>query len=131
VLLGYEPVFLQAWESNRDFSSNVVPRADPALFASALKGMQEPLGRGVWVFDASDTTNLRQHSTIPFALPSPQSAFEGRVFGPYLVIRSRRPLETPARYTAVSETVMRLGRRLGIADAGVNLKTMLQADSGL
>lgn len=129
VLLGYEPLFLQAWESNRAFSSNVVPRADPALFASALKRIQEPLGRGVWVFDASDTTNPRQRSTIPFALPSPQSAFEGRVFGPYLVIRSRRPLETPARYTAVSETVMRLGRALRIADADINLKTMLEAES--
>jgi hypothetical protein len=129
VLLGYEPLFLQAWESNRAFSGNVVPRADPALFASALKGMQEPLGRGVWVLDASDTTNLRQRSTIPFALPSPQSAFEGRVFGPYLVIRSRLPLETPARYVAVSEAVMRLGRDLGISDADINLKTMLDAAS--
>jgi hypothetical protein len=131
VLLGYEPLFLQAWESNRAFSSNVVPRADPALFASALKGIHQPLGRGVWIFDASDSTNLRQRSTIPFALPSPQSAFEGRVFGPYLVIRSRRPLETPARYTAVSEQVMGLGRRLGVADADINLKTMLEAESGL
>ncbi|HEY6606352.1 MAG TPA: hypothetical protein VIZ44_08390, partial [Gaiellaceae bacterium] len=101
------------------------------LFASALKGIHEPLGRGVWVFDASDTTNPRQRPTIPFALPSPHSAFEGRVFGPYLVIRSRRPLETPGRYVAVSETVMRLGQELDISDADINLKTMLEAESRL
>jgi hypothetical protein len=130
VLLGYEPVFLQAWESNRGFSKNVIPRADPALFTSALKGLREPLGRGVWVFDASDTTNLRQRQTIPFALPSPNAAFEGRVFGPYLLIRSRRALATPKRYIDVSEKVMRLGRGLGINDADVNLTTMLQARSG-
>ncbi len=129
VLLGYEPLFLQAWESNRAFSRNVIPRADPALFASALKDLREPLGRGVWVLDASDTTNVRQRQTIPFALPSPPAAFEGRVFGPYLVIRSRRRLETPRRYVAVSEAVMRLGRGLGINDADVNLKAMLQARS--
>jgi hypothetical protein len=129
VLLGYEPVFLQAWESNREFSRNVIPRADPALFTSALKGLREPVGHGAWVFDASDTTNLRQRRTIPFVLPSPKSAFEGRVFGPYLVIRSRRPLETPMRYLGVSETVMRLGGVLGINDADINLKTMLQAQS--
>jgi hypothetical protein len=129
VLLGYEPLFLQAWESNRAFSRNVIPRADPALFASALKGLREPLGRGVWVLDASDTTNVRQRQTIPFALPSPPAAFEGRVFGPYLVIHSRRPLETPRRYVAVSEAVMRLGHELGINDADVNLKAMLQARS--
>jgi hypothetical protein len=131
LLLGYEPVFLQAWESNRRFSSNVIPRADPALFASSLKDRGEPLGHGVWVFDASDSTNVRQRQKIPFALPSPQAAFEGRVFGPYLVIRSRRPLRTPAHYVDVSERVMRLGRDLGINDADVNLKTMLQAKSRL
>jgi Dolichyl-phosphate-mannose-protein mannosyltransferase len=131
VLLGYEPVFLQAWETNRAFSGNVIPRADPHLFASALKGLRRPLGRGVWVFDASDTTNVRERLTISFAVPQPRSAFEARVFGPYLVIRSREPLRTPARYVAVSERVMRLGRRLAIADADVNLKTMLQAESRL
>src|SRR6266511_61221 len=48
VLLGYEPVFLRAWEQNRSFSDNVLPRADPALFADALEGIDIPLGRGVW-----------------------------------------------------------------------------------
>jgi hypothetical protein len=131
VLLGYEPVFLEAWEQNRSFSSLALPRADPALFAAALKDLQEPLGRGIWVFDASDTTNLRERRTIPFALPEPESAFEGRVYGPYLVIRSRRPLGTRARYVAVSEGVMRIGRKLKIGDADVNLQTLLHAESRL
>src|SRR5439155_18930532 len=51
VLLGYEPVFLRAWEQNRSFSDNVLPRADPALFADALEQIDGPLGRGIWVFD--------------------------------------------------------------------------------
>jgi hypothetical protein len=64
-------------------------------------------------------------------LPKPESAFEGRVYGPYLVIRSRRPLVTRERYLAVSETVMRLGRKLRIGDADINLHTLLQAGSRL
>jgi 4-amino-4-deoxy-L-arabinose transferase-like glycosyltransferase len=131
VLLGYEPVFLAAWEQNRSFSSHALPRADPALLAAALKDLPEPLGRGIWVFDASDTTNLRERRTIPFALPKPESAYEGRVYGPYLVIRSRRPLGTRARYVAVSEDVMRIGRKLKIGDADVNLQTLLHAESRL
>jgi len=129
VLLGYEPLYLRAWEKNRSFSAYAIPRADPGLFADALKEVPEPLGRGVWVFDASDTTNVWERQTIPFALPKPESMFEGRVYGPYLVIRSRDPLETRARYLAVSETVMRLGRDLRISDADINLRTMLQAES--
>jgi hypothetical protein len=72
------------------------------------------------VFDASDTTNLKERQTIAFALPSPRSEFEGRVYGPFLVIRSRKPLLTPSRYLSVSQRVMRLGVRLGIGDADVN-----------
>ena len=129
VLLGYEPVFLQAWEQNAAFSDRVLPRADPALFADALKELPLPLGRGVWVLDASDTTNAAQRSHIPFALPQPMSAFEGRVYGPYLVIRSRTALMTRARYVRAAKRVLRLGRSLEISDADVNLHTILVAES--
>jgi hypothetical protein len=131
VALGYEPLYLGAWERNHSFSRYALPRADPQLFADALCGVPEPLGRGIWIFDASDTTNLWERQTIRFELPHPASAFEGRVFGPYLVIRSRRPLGTRDHYLAVSEEVMRLGRRLQIGDADINLHTMLLATKRL
>ena len=131
VLLGYEPVFLRAWEEDRSFGEHVLPRADPGLFADALKGLPLPLGRGVWVFDASDTTNVQQRTHIPFVLPQPASAFEGRVYGPYLVIRSRAPLVTRERYVRVAERVLRVGGTLRINDADVNLHTVLLAKSRL
>jgi hypothetical protein len=64
-------------------------------------------------------------------LPRPQAAFEARVYGPFLVIRSREPLVTRAHYVAVSEEVMRLGRTLGIGDADINLRALLRAGSRL
>jgi 4-amino-4-deoxy-L-arabinose transferase-like glycosyltransferase len=132
VLLGYEPLYLRAWEENRgSFSANALPRADPALFASALKDVSEPLGRGVWVFDASDTTNVRERQTIARVIPKPASDYEARVFGPYLVIRSRKPLVTRARFVAASIAVLRVGRGLHISDADVNLHTVLVARSRL
>jgi hypothetical protein len=131
VLLGYEPVYLQAWEQNRSFTGHTLPRADPALLATALKDIPEPLGRGVWVLDASDTTNVLERQTIPYVVPRPRATFEARRYGPYLVIRSRRPLGTRANYLSVSESVMRLGRRLGIGDADVNLRTLIGAASRL
>jgi hypothetical protein len=131
VLLGYEPIYLRAWENNRALSVHALPRADPALFAAALKDVPEPLGRGVWLFDASDTTNAWQRQTIAFVRPRPHSVFEARAWGPYLVIRSRRALVTRARYIAVSKDVLRLGRSLQIGDADINLHTILQAESRL
>jgi hypothetical protein len=131
VLLGYEPVFLRAWERNRAFSNRVLPRADPALFAEALRGLPLPLGRGVWVFDASDTTNARQRETIRLVVPRPAAAFEAHVYGPYLVIRSRSPLRTRRHYLAVAERVLRVGRMLQINDAEVNLSTLRRVASRL
>jgi hypothetical protein len=129
VLLGYEPVYLRAWERDRSFSRHALPRADPELLAKALKDVPAPLGRGVWVFDASDTTNVWERQMIRFALPEPATAFEGRAYGPYLVIRSRKPLRTRQRFLDVSEEVMRLGRTLQIGDADVNLHSLLVAES--
>jgi hypothetical protein len=129
VLLGYEPVYLSAWERDRSFSRYALPRADPDLLAKALKDVPEPLGRGVWVFDASDTTNVWERQTIRYAVPRPAAEFDARRFGPYLVIRSRQPLRTRQRFLDVSEEVMRLGRALRIGDADVNLHSLLVAES--
>jgi uncharacterized membrane protein len=131
VLFGYEPIYLRAWERDRSFSSYALPRADPALLAASLKDVPEPIGRGVWVLDASDTTNVSERQTIQFLLPAPAAAFEGHVYGPYLVIRSREALVTRARYLALSAKVMRLGQTLQIGDADVNLRAIRQAESRL
>jgi hypothetical protein len=131
VLLGYEPLYVAAWEQNDSFSAHALPRADGELFVAALRKLREPLGRGVWVFDASDSTNAWERQTIPFVLPTPGSAFEGRAYGPYLVVRTRRPLVTRLRYLSVSKDVLRMGRALQIGDADINLRTMLQAESRL
>ena len=58
VLLGYEPLFIQAWERNPDFPLVVLPRADADLALHNLLELDRPLGHGVWVFDASKTTNF-------------------------------------------------------------------------
>jgi len=128
VLFGYDPVFLGAWERNRSFPETVVPRADAGLALSELTSA-DALCRGVWVLDAGDNSNRPPRSTIALRLPSP--AFEGRTFGPYLVLRTREPTLTPARYLNFAEGAMRLGKELGIVDDDGNLRTVLVAEEGL
>jgi Dolichyl-phosphate-mannose-protein mannosyltransferase len=127
VLFGYEPLYLGAWERKRGgFSSTVIPRADAKLALDSLREART-LGRGVWVFDASDTNNFTQHLTIPLRYPNPRSDFEARAFGPFLVIRSRRPTRTPMEFLLESRQAQILGRSLGAGDADVNLLTADQA----
>jgi hypothetical protein len=83
----------------------------------------------VWVLDAGDSNNRPPRPTITLRLPSP--AFEGRVFGSYLLLRTREPTRTPARYLAFAESALRLGKELGIVDDDGNLNTILLAKGRL
>jgi hypothetical protein len=128
VLFGYDPLFLGAWERDRDFPETVVPRADAKLALAELRSAGS-LGRGVWVLDTGDKDNRPPRSTIALRLPS--RAFEGRAFGPYLVLRTREPTQTPARYLTFAESAMRLGKQLGVVDDYGNLRTVLAAKARL
>ena len=127
VLFGYDPLYLGAWERGGPITRTVVPRADPTLALAALRTKPEPLGRGVWVLDASDTNNVVRRATIPLRVPSPAGAFQARVFGPFLVIRSREPTGTPLRFLQQTRSVMELGKQLDLGAADVNLHTALVA----
>ena len=131
VLFGYDPLFVGAWERSRDFfPATVVPRADAKLAVDALRSAPS-LGRGVWVLDAGDNNNRPPRATIALRLPAPEAAFEGRVFGPYLVLRTREPTRTPGRYLALAASAMTLGRELGIVDDDGNLHTIELAQARL
>jgi hypothetical protein len=124
VLLGYEPVYLDAWKRSSGFSRIVLPRADARLQARELRHAARPLGRGVWVFDAYDTNNIVRRLRIPFRLPRPAGAFEARVFGPYLIVRTREPTVTPIGYLRQAAAATVLGRTLAIGDADINFATV-------
>ena len=127
VLFGYDPLFLGAWEQNHAFSSIVVPRADTKLALRVLYRAHKPLGRGVWVLDASDTNNFDPKPTIPLRIPRPSSQFEARVFGPFLVVRSRQPTRTIREFLLQTQAVQFVGQSLYIGDSDINLLTVERA----
>ncbi len=127
VLFGYEPVYLGAWERSRNVSRTVVPRADARLALEVLRKAPRPLGRGVWLFDAAENNNFAPMLTIPLRLPWPEREFEGRIFGPYLIIRTKEPSVTPRKYLEQASQVMILGKSLLIGDADVNFVTVRRA----
>ena len=106
-----------------------LPRADAALaLAHARAAQPKPLGRGVWILDASERNNLRPRLEIENRDPGPRGLFEPRVFGPFLILRTRAPLGTEDAYLAAAARAMLVGRSLGIGDADVNMQTIERAD---
>jgi hypothetical protein len=127
VLFGYEPLYLGAWERNRSsFPTTVVPRADPDLALRVLR-REAPLGRGVWVLDASERNNIHPRLEIERRLPSPAAPYVVRAFGPFLVIRTVRPVVTPKAFLYYAARALLVGQQLGIGDADINLRTVVLA----
>ena len=131
VLLGYDPLFLQAWERSDDVPLTVLPRADADLALHNLLELERPLGHGVWILDASKTTNVARSLEVPLVSPRPAGAFEVRSFGPFLVIRTREPVVTPKRYLLRAGQAMLVGKRLYLGDADINLPTIERAARAL
>jgi Dolichyl-phosphate-mannose-protein mannosyltransferase len=130
VLFAYEPLYLAAWERrNSTVSRIVVPRADPKLALETLRETAKPLGRGVWIFDAGDNNNFVKRTQIELRLPFPRSEFEGRVYGPYLIIRTRRPTRTISRYLDDARKVELVGKSLAMGDADINYATIRRAQA--
>jgi 4-amino-4-deoxy-L-arabinose transferase-like glycosyltransferase len=127
VLFGYAPIFLTASEQSSRVPTWVVPRADPKLALAALHSAPKPLGRGVWIFDAGSNNNFAPKETIPLRRPFPHSAYEARVFGPYLVVRTVKRAITITHYLSEASQVMILGKELYIGDADVNFFTVRRA----
>lgn len=128
LLFGYDPLFLGAWERNRAFADTVLPRADARLTLRVLRRQPRPLGRGIWILDASERNNLKPRLEIENRDPGPPGMFVTHAFGPFLVIETEAPVGTPDRYLAAAARAMLAGRALGIGDADVNLQTIERAD---
>ena len=130
VLFGYEPLYLDAREAGAPFGSVIVQRADPRLAVESLDEAPKPLGRGVWVFDASDQSDQsRVQLTIPESAPGP--VFEARAWGPFLVLRTKEPVRDAEDFFRDTAAVQVEGRILGIGDSSINLQTALAALSRL
>ncbi|HXH88306.1 MAG TPA: glycosyltransferase family 39 protein [Gaiellaceae bacterium] len=131
VLFGFEPLYLGASERNDAFPLRVLPRADANLALSTLLNLERPLGRGVWILDASEPNNAAPALEVELRSPVPASAFDVRRFGPFLVIRTREPTVTPARYLERAGQAVLVGKALWIGDADINLLTVERAARAL
>jgi hypothetical protein len=132
IFFGYEPIYLGAWERNHAAARIVLPRADARLAAGRLRELARPLGRGVWIFDASDTNNCPCVRSLSIERRVPRfGSYEARVFGPFLVIRTARPTVSPRAYLDDAAQVMIVGKSLFIGDADVNFVTVRQAAARL
>jgi 4-amino-4-deoxy-L-arabinose transferase-like glycosyltransferase len=126
VAFGYEPLYLDALEDGASLGKVVVQRADPGLALDTLSEADKPLGRGLWIFDATDQLDAsKQRFTVSSVSPGPQ--FEVHAFGPFLVVRTKKPTLTAETFFRDTAVVEYQGKLIGIGDAGLNYQTAVTA----
>jgi hypothetical protein len=133
VLFGYDPLFLGAQEAGGAVGEVVVPRADPQLAVQALTAAPKPLGRAVWVLDASEGNDIQGGLTSRLEIESrsPGPGFESRAFGPFLILRTTAPVRSPEGFLRATVEVQQLGQGLGIETASLNYRTAALALAAL
>jgi hypothetical protein len=94
--------------------------------SSTLADEGDQLGHGVWVLDASSPDELPEMLSIAERSPGPE--FEARAFGPFLVVRTIAPVESPAEFLGYTVRIERLGEELDVASAH---DTRLAAEAAL
>jgi hypothetical protein len=133
VLFGYDPLYLEAEELGAELGDVVVPRADPKLALEVLREAPKPLGRGVWVLDASDGNRIKNSFSRLVAIEnrSPGPGFETRAFGTFLVVRTVEPTVTIDRFLQATLAVQRMGYELSVTTAALNYRTARAAIDAL
>jgi hypothetical protein len=130
VAFGYEPLYLDALEDGAPLGKVIVQRADAGLALDTLSETEKPLGRGLWIFDATDQLDAsKQRFTVSSVSPGPQ--FDVRAFGPFLVVRTKKPTLTAETFLRDTAVVEYQGKLIGIGDAGLNYQTAVTALSRL
>jgi hypothetical protein len=133
VMFGYDPLYLEAEERGAELGDVFVPRADPKLALDVLRSAPKPLGRGVWVLDASDGNRIKNSFSRLVAIEnrSPGPGFETRAFGSFLVVRTVKPTVTIDRFLEATLAVQRMGYELSVTTAGLNYRTARAAIDAL
>ena len=124
VAWSYDPLFVEAEQEGAPRPAVNVPRADPALAVEVLEEA-EPLGRGVWIHDASDPNSWVHRLAVEERSAGPD--YEARAFGPFLVVRSEDELRTAEAFLRATVDVQRLGTELEIANADLSYRTAAAA----
>ena len=122
VLWGYNPLYLEAFQDGGHIGDSIVPRADARLAVRTLEEA-ETLGRGIWIHDVSNggiTPRWKIEEDVAVG-----DGFRSRTFGPFLIIWTDRPVETPDEYLRDTIRAQLIGTKLGVSDAELNYQTAI------
>jgi uncharacterized membrane protein len=126
VLMGYEPLFYEAWRQQDGFSTWVVARADSAVAAKQLGRYCGRFTEAAFVFDREngykDDLSEGQFARLQHSLTA--AGYEAKRFEDFLVVLATVPSRTPKEYVRVSAPLLQIAKDATVHNGDLELKTL-------
>jgi hypothetical protein len=129
LLMGYEPLFYEAWARKSSFSSYVVARADSAVAAKQLQRYCGRFAGAAFVFDRQNGYKDDLTSAQVGALTGRLAAagFVARRFGDFVVALSTGPAGDPFGFIDTVAPLLRIAQATEVNNAKLELATLENA----
>jgi hypothetical protein len=129
LLMGYEPVFYEAWRGDDAFSSFVVARADSAVAAKQLERYCGHFTQAVFVFDRENgyKADLTEARFRRLGTRLSNAGYSVKRFDDFMLVLSAVPSGRPRAFVRAATPLLRIARDASIQNGKVELRTLLGA----
>jgi hypothetical protein len=129
LLMGYEPVFYEAWRAEASFSSSVVARADSRVAAKQLRRYCGAFAQAAFVFDRENSykEDVSEPAFAGLRRDLLAAGYAAQRFDDYLVVLSATPGRTPRGFVRAAQPLLALARDAGVHNGDLELKTLQRA----
>jgi len=129
LLMGYEPLFYEAWRQHDGFSTSVVARADSAVAAKQLGRYCGGFTQAAFVFDRENgyKDDLAEGQFARLQRRLSAAGYEAKRFDDFLVVLASVPSKTPKEYVRVSAPLLQIAKDAAVHNGDLELKTLTGA----
>jgi hypothetical protein len=129
LLMGYEPLFYEAWRQHDGFSTWVVARADSAVAAKQLGRYCGGFTQAAFVFDRENgyKDDLPEGRFAQLRRRLSAAGYQAKGFGDFLVVLAAVPSQTPKEYVRVSAPLLQIAKDAAVHNGDLELKTLTAA----
>jgi hypothetical protein len=129
LLMGYEPLFYEAWKRSSSFSAFVVARADSAVAAKQLQRYCGRFAGAAFIFDRQNgyRPDLTAGQAAALTRKLTASGFVAQRFGDFVVALSTKPEGDPAGYIDDVIPLLQIAQDADVDNGKLELTTLRNA----
>jgi hypothetical protein len=126
LLMGYEPLFYEAWRGNDAFSSFVVARADSAVAAKQLRRYCGQFSQAAFVFDRENgyKDDLSEGAFARLRRRLVGAGYRVKRVADFMVVLTDAPAGSPQAYVRNAKPILQISSAANVHNGELELRTL-------